>query len=134
MLWGLFYSAPLVTEIVSDIFIGPPVNHPTWLVTLTMILFFGLGVVSIFHAFRVRKEYLMRLEALKREKSRKEEALRRQIIQSTNQGEPAVDQTTDAVQPPGKTGPSYAPREETRFSGQPDQPLPSKRDTLIPYG
>ena len=133
MLWALFYSAPLVTEIVSDIFIGPPANHPTWLVNLTMILFFSLGVVSIFHAFRVRKEYLMRLEALKREKRRKEEALRQQIIPETNQKEPARDQTPHTVETSGKADPSYAPGEETRFSSQPDQPLPSKRDTLIPY-
>ena len=56
MLWALFYSAPLVTVIVSDRSIGPPANQPTWLMTATIFLFLGLGVVSIFHAFRVRKE------------------------------------------------------------------------------
>src|SRR5215217_1710745 len=98
MLWALFYSAPLVT-IIS---VGPPVNLPTWLVTVIGLLFLGLGVISIFHAFRVRKEYLMHLEALKREKSRKEEALRWQIIPDTNQEEPAKDQTTDTVETSGK--------------------------------
>lgn len=56
ILWGLFYGIPFVLAMLN-----PNLNN--WLGDVTMILIIVLGVVGIFHAFKVRKEYLRLLEA-----------------------------------------------------------------------
>src|SRR3712207_3982147 len=59
LLWALFYATPLILFIMP---VQPPVSWDNLTLSTTMVL----GVVSIIHAFLVRKEYLLRLELLQR--------------------------------------------------------------------
>ena len=57
ILWGLFYSIPFVL-----IMLNPNLNN--WLGDVTALLTILLGMAGIVHAFKIRKEYLVRLEAV----------------------------------------------------------------------
>ena len=61
MLWAVFYAAPVIIFVVLA-----GIVSERW---TNAILSFNalLGVVSIVHAFRLRKEYLLRLDLIKRE-------------------------------------------------------------------
>jgi len=59
----LFYATPLVLLL----FFRPAPG--SWQANLILSAIVALGVVSIIHAFRVREEYLLRLELLQRETS-----------------------------------------------------------------
>lgn len=60
-LWGLFYLVPLVfAKIVEE----APTD--SWQVTLLAYLVLGFGIISIIHAFAIRKEYLSRLDVQQR--------------------------------------------------------------------
>ncbi len=63
VLWGLFYATPLILFLFFEQ--GPN----SWQTNLTLTTILALGVVSIVHAFLVRKEYMLRLELLHRETS-----------------------------------------------------------------
>lgn len=59
MLWGVLYLVPFAVVLLL-------VNadaSPGW-GALAVLLMFGVGVASIFHAFRLRGDYLRRLETL----------------------------------------------------------------------
>ena len=75
--WALFYSVPFVLAMGFGIGTsGEPVSLRwlgDWNVTLTILL----GIVSIFHAFKVRNEYLMRLADVQGTKRRREGILKR---------------------------------------------------------
>jgi positive regulator of sigma E activity len=60
ILWALFYAAPLI---LFAILAGAP---DVW-TNVTLSAAVVLGVVSIVHAFLIRKEYLLRLELLQQE-------------------------------------------------------------------
>lgn len=62
ILWGLVYAIPFI---LSMAFADRPA-FDGWIGDLTVILTLILGIISIVHAFRIRKEYLLRLEALQR--------------------------------------------------------------------
>jgi hypothetical protein len=62
VLWGLLYATPLILFAVL-------IEVPTSWTNLTLSATVVLGVVSIVHAFLVRKDYLLRLELLERETS-----------------------------------------------------------------
>jgi hypothetical protein len=62
ILWALFYATPLI------LFAIPAQRSAGW-TNLTLSATMVLGLVSIVHAFLVRKEYLLRLELLQRETS-----------------------------------------------------------------
>src|SRR5918993_3234882 len=60
ILWGVLYLVPIaVVNLLAAADASAAVGLPAVLLT------FGLGVTSIFHAFRVRKEYLVRLARAK---------------------------------------------------------------------
>ena len=63
-----------------------PDRSPGWLVGSIALLFLVLGMFSIFHAFRVRKEYLLRLEILQTKATEKEAESRRRLHAEMNQG------------------------------------------------
>lgn len=55
--WGIFYSVPFVLAMALP-------SLESWLGDVVIFLTFALGVAGIVHAFRVRKDYLVRLEML----------------------------------------------------------------------
>src|SRR5215211_3083571 len=62
ILWALFYATPLILFAIT-------VQVTNRWTNLTLSATVVLGVVSVIHAFLVRKEYLLRLELLQRETS-----------------------------------------------------------------
>lgn len=76
LLWGLLYSVPFAGAMLYT-----PITQEDsgWLGTLWFALFLILAVVSIIHAFLIRKEYLLRLEGLQKRRRDGEEALKRQL-------------------------------------------------------
>lgn len=121
ILWGLFYSTPLVTMIS----IGPPASLPTWLANLVGFLFLGLGIVSIFHAFWIRRGYLVRLEALQREVSENEADFKQQLESEINQREIAPGQSTATPEKADHGSPHRDPQEQAAPSSRPARPSPS---------
>jgi hypothetical protein len=75
LLWGLFYAIPFILAMATA-------DRPAfdgWVGDLVVVLTLVLGVISIIHAFRVRKEYLLRLEALQRGVPERDAALRDRV-------------------------------------------------------
>ncbi len=70
--WGVVYLTPFVLVMLNP-------NLDNWLGDLAIFLTLLLGVIGIIHAFRIRKEYLLRLEALPRITSDREATLRRTV-------------------------------------------------------
>ncbi|MBA2442805.1 MAG: hypothetical protein H0V53_10445 [Rubrobacter sp.] len=64
VLWGLFYSIPLLLFIVID-----TSDIESWPVDVATAALLALGVASVLHGFKVRKEYLLRLDARQRQES-----------------------------------------------------------------
>ena len=69
-----------------------------------MILWLGLWIVSIFHAFKIRKEYLLRLELSQAKASEKEAELRRRLHAELNREgmilvEPSTVEPEEVVAP-----------------------------------
>ncbi|CAN5661482.1 hypothetical protein BH20ACT11_BH20ACT11_10280 [soil metagenome] len=60
--WGGFYSIPFILALLHPDLEG-------WSGNMIMTLLLGLGVVSIVHAFLIRKDYLSRLAMLQRDPS-----------------------------------------------------------------
>lgn len=61
LLWGAFYAAPLMLFAIFT------VNLPQRWSDITLNATVVLGIVSVVHAFLIRKEYLLRLELVQRE-------------------------------------------------------------------
>ncbi|OAB35981.1 hypothetical protein [Paenibacillus glacialis] len=57
-IFGVIYSLPIIFTIIVILV------HPEFgiLPTISMILLFSGGLISIIHAFRIRREFLIRLE------------------------------------------------------------------------
>ncbi len=75
LLWGLVYAIPFILAMAT-------VDRPAfdgWVGDLVVALTLILGIASIVHAFRVRKEYLLRLEATQRSRTDTDAALRQRI-------------------------------------------------------
>jgi hypothetical protein len=65
VLWGLLYSVPLILELLTSFTdLWPAANEYTWQGYLVAAAIVIIGATSILHAFKVRKEYLMRLQVL----------------------------------------------------------------------
>ena len=62
--WGVLYSVPFI---LAMIFAGGPA-FAGWIGDVIVALTLILGAAGIFHAFWIRKEYLLRLDALQRRK------------------------------------------------------------------
>ncbi|OCA87832.1 hypothetical protein A8F94_08300 [Bacillus sp. FJAT-27225] len=74
-IWGFIYSVPFIL-----FFIGlETLNTDKWPFNMIMILALLGWISSIIHAFRIRKEYLLRLEALKLINSNEERRMREAI-------------------------------------------------------
>lgn len=112
LLWGLFYAIPFILGMA----IADTPAFDGWVGDVDAALVVLLGLASIVHAFRVRKEYLLRLEALQRGTPVRDAALRRRIDteytgqRQTHEGRqategPPPDQAQDGV----TRGPSVAP-------------------------
>lgn len=125
LLWGLFYALPFTLAMLS-----PDLNSS--LGDLIVFLTLAMGVVGILHAFAIRREYLVRLEALQRKADEAEVVLREQRKAGTHRGAatPGQERLTKAAE---QINPA-APLDGTAVP--PDgnaAPSPSKTDTLIPY-
>ncbi len=73
--WGLLYSVPFV---LAMIFAGGPA-FAGWIGDAIVALTLLLGAAGIFHAFWIRKEYLLRLDALQRRKGESDMLLKRRL-------------------------------------------------------
>ncbi len=77
MIWGVIYALPLLSAIIVG---GINVSAITGIWVLFFII---MGIASIIHAFIIRKEYLIRLEIVKKlkqeNKVNKEEDMRKKI-------------------------------------------------------
>ena len=73
--WGFFYSLPFV---LAMIFAGGPA-WSGWIGDVIVALTLILGAAGIFHAFWIRKEYLLRLDTLQRRKGESDALLRHQL-------------------------------------------------------
>ena len=62
ILWGLVYSVPFILFLVAVAKVDPASS----LATVIILAMFFAGLASILHAFKVRREYLLRLEASSR--------------------------------------------------------------------
>jgi hypothetical protein len=85
--WGVFYLTPVVLALANP-------NLDNWLGDWTFNLQLVVGIMAPLHAFLVRKEYLLRLEALPQMKSKKEAELRRRVATETANGEAVSRSTT----------------------------------------
>lgn len=92
ILWGLVYAIPFI---LSMAFVERPA-FDGWVGDLAVALTLILGVISIIHAFTIRKEYLLRLEALQRSEIDTNAALRQRIQteDQMNAGETTPSHTT----------------------------------------
>lgn len=79
LLWALLYSVPFILAIGFGIGTAGQGVGPRWLGDLNVALTIVLGVISIFHAFRVRKEYLLRLEAAQYRSRRSDSVLKDRV-------------------------------------------------------
>ncbi len=84
LLWGLFYSIPFVLAMGFGIGTGGEGTGLRWLGNLNVALTVLMGIMSIFHAFKVRKEYLVRLE-LTQDQGRTNDSLLKQRIATEGQ-------------------------------------------------
>lgn len=66
IVWGGIYSVPFLLSIVSAAVSDGQGIQPEWLGTLEVLLAMILWLVSVFHAFKVRREYLIRLDSSQR--------------------------------------------------------------------
>jgi hypothetical protein len=68
ILWGLLYLIPFLYEIAArgSTSFWPRSWDYSWQVMAITLSYFVIGAVSVYHAFRVRKEYLVRLDSLLR--------------------------------------------------------------------
>jgi hypothetical protein len=91
LLWGLFYAIPFVLAMGFGIGSGGQGVNIGWLSDLTYFLTIVLGLMSILHAFKIRKEYLIRLESVQNQARTNESLLRERVAtqyQTNDQGAP----------------------------------------------
>lgn len=107
ILWGVLYLMPVTLVIVLA-----GAGASAGLGAIAMLLMVGSGVASIFHAFRVRNEYLLRLVALQRRVAESDEALKRRFSDGVDREEESRWQGTAT---PGETrrSPPHPDLEET---------------------
>lgn len=112
--WGFFYSIPFILLIVF----ADTSNPGSLALDLTVPFLLVVGVVSLFHAFKARSEYLIRLEALQKRELDREALLRHQVGREYGAGtqEPAPSQS--AIRPQSTTSPS---RDRERSPASPSQ-------------
>lgn len=99
ILWGSLYSVPFVLLIVF----ADTTNSGSLVLNLTVPFLFVLGVVSLVHAFKVRMEYLIRLEALQSREADRIAALRREIKREYSAGTQESAPNQSSAQPRSST-------------------------------
>lgn len=103
--WGVLYSLPFILAMITA---ESPID--SWQTDVAFSLMLGLGIMSIIHAFQVRKEYLMRLETLQQSRVGTDAALRQRIqteyssgaqgsTSSSGVGQPSSNSLSPAPQP-----------------------------------
>lgn len=78
---GIIYSIPFILLMATSDIIG----KNSWLYDVIMLIYFIAWITSIFHAFRIRPEYLLRLEAYKVVKKKDIEQMRKDIASEYGQ-------------------------------------------------
>lgn len=132
ILAGLLYSVPFIIEM----FVLDTETRDSTLGNLTIALQLILAVVSIIHAFKVRKEYLLRLEVLQRARrtANREATLRRSIEAEYGIGaqEVITDRSmasTGLANPPGSAVASAPNREQGQTTTPPATAVPPSTTT-----
>jgi DNA uptake protein ComE-like DNA-binding protein len=74
-IWGLLYSIPFILFMIS----AEVVDEKHWLNGLIFAIYFIAWIISIFHVFKIRAEYLLRLEARVSLKANELEQLKKSI-------------------------------------------------------
>ncbi|MGF1471079.1 MAG: hypothetical protein ACFB50_04950 [Rubrobacteraceae bacterium] len=92
IMWGVFYSSPFVLAMIFS----NTLAFEGWVGDLIIALILFLGLVSIFHAFRIRKEYLVRLNAVQEGATKRDAALKRQI-EIEYRGDASEERSSQAV-------------------------------------
>lgn len=137
ILWGVFYLIPVTLVVILALAGAPPaLGAPALLVT------FLLGIVSIFHAFKVRNEYLLRLQGSLQRTVERDAALKYRISAEyeADTGTSNPSQTTAAPKPadlPIRNRPqeqSTASPQTTAYSSPTAVPTPSSIDAYIVSG
>lgn len=111
IVWGIVYSVPFV---LAMIFAGTPAFEGR-IGDLTIVLTLLLGVISIVHAFRVRKEYILRLSVLQEDTPERDETLKRKI-ETEYKGNMLGKSSSLDTKLPGPTG---LPKPDFSRSGAP---------------
>lgn len=97
--WGIAYCIPFMPY---GIFVESTSQLYSRLTDITGTCWLILWPVSIFHAFWIRKEYLLRLEALQRRKGNSEVLLKRRLAAEYG-GEEQQDETLSPISAPSVT-------------------------------
>jgi len=119
--WGIFYLTPVVLALAN-----PNLNN--WLGDWTFNLQLVVGIMAPLHAFLVRKEYLLRLEAMPRMRSSKDAALKRSIEMETANGETIEKGETDTLEGVGQTANHHdGPAEQAETTINPSVTLPATK-------
>jgi hypothetical protein len=125
IIWGLIYLIPFVAIITTR-----PESLPSWLRGLVGVLWMGLWIVSMFHAFKVRKEYLLRLELLRKRATEKEAELKRRLRTEAEGGETTTEPDIAAPEKAGRAAPRHRAESTTTApsprSVQPSTPIRSE--------
>lgn len=121
--WGLFYSIPFVLAMLTP-------NSVDWLWNVIVALTIVLGIIGIIHAFRIRDEYLLHVEALQQGRSRVEEILKQQLGGRVNQGEEVTEQSVDASAEATRTAGASSRTTETLDKERPTRPTPNQPPIL----
>lgn len=104
ILWGLLYSVPFI---VQGSVLEPETRDST-LGNLMIALQLILAVVSIVHAFKVRKEYLLRLEFLLRGAVEREADMKRRLHENMKEGTAVAE--SSSTTPREQDGPDSSER------------------------
>ncbi len=107
--WGVFYLTPFMLAMANP-------NSDNWLGDLTVLLTVVLGVVGIIHAFSIRKEYLLCLEAMTRITSGKESAPKQRIETETASGKTVEERENDNFEDGGQAPQHRGPQRQIRSS------------------
>lgn len=124
ILWGLIYSVPFILVMASE----DSSARDGWLGTLIAMLTLGLGAASIVHAFLIRKEYLIRLEALQSREPDRTATLKRQV--ETEYGLRAKEQASN--QNVAQPQPDLPPRRDQERSHTSSVQTPDSAPSVPP--
>lgn len=94
ILSGIIYAIPLTLLIL---FANTPI-YTAWLGSVIVVLIFITGVISIIQAFKIRNEYLIRLEAKKEIDIANQENLKRKLKNENRTSTPKTEKAINTVE------------------------------------